>query len=51
MPLLPPRLGTAISLLILIAATALANDIPLVTNNKGHFSRIPGLQLLIYGSV
>ncbi len=31
---------------ILIAATALENNLPLVTNNEKHFNRIPGLQIL-----
>ena len=31
---------------ILIAATALVFDLPLVTNNTGHFSRVRGLSLL-----
>lgn len=30
---------------LLIAATALFEDSPLVTNNTKHFSRIPGLKL------
>jgi len=30
---------------ILIAATALENDLAVVTNNEAHFSRIPGLSL------
>jgi len=28
-----------------IASTALASDLPLITHNTRHFSRIPGLQL------
>src|SRR5215203_2258888 len=31
---------------ILIAATALENDLPIVTNNESHFNRITGLQIL-----
>jgi tRNA(fMet)-specific endonuclease VapC len=31
---------------ILIAATALENDLPIVTNNESHFNRITGLQVL-----
>jgi len=31
---------------ILIAATALENNLPIVTNNESHFNRIPGLQIL-----
>jgi tRNA(fMet)-specific endonuclease VapC len=31
---------------MLIAATALSNNLTLVTNNKKHFERIEGLQLL-----
>lgn len=31
---------------ILIAATALENNLPLVTNNESHFNRISGLQVL-----
>lgn len=31
---------------ILIAATALEHNLPLVTNNQNHFNRISGLQLL-----
>lgn len=31
---------------ILIAATALENHLPLVTNNENHFNRITGLQVL-----
>ena len=30
---------------ILIAATALANKLPIVTNNENHFNRISGLQI------
>lgn len=30
---------------ILIAATAIVNGLPLVTNNTRHFGRIPGIQL------
>ena len=30
---------------LLIAATALQHDVPLVTHNASHFSRIPGLSL------
>lgn len=30
---------------ILIAATAIYHDLTLLTNNKRHFSRIPGLKL------
>lgn len=31
---------------ILIAATALENGLPVVTNNESHFNRISGLQIL-----
>lgn len=31
---------------ILIAATALENNLPIVTNNEGHFNRITDLQIL-----
>ncbi len=31
---------------ILIAATALENNLPIVTNNESHFNRITGLQIL-----
>lgn len=31
---------------ILIAATALENNLPLITNNENHFNRINGLQVL-----
>ena len=31
---------------ILIAATALENNFPVVTNNESHFNRISGLQIL-----
>ena len=31
---------------ILIAATALENNLPVVTNNESHFNRILGLQIL-----
>lgn len=31
---------------ILIAATAIENRLPVVTNNESHFGRIPGLRLL-----
>ena len=31
---------------ILIAATALVNNLPVVTNNESHFKRITGLQIL-----
>jgi len=31
---------------ILIAATALENNLPVVTNNESHFNRITGLQIL-----
>lgn len=31
---------------ILIAATALENNLPIVTNNERHFKRITGLQVL-----
>ena len=33
---------------ILIAATALAEGLPLVTDNEDHFSRISELELVIY---
>ena len=35
---------------ILIAATALVNNMPLVTNNESHFHRISGLQVLNWNS-
>ncbi|MGB6221538.1 type II toxin-antitoxin system VapC family toxin [Haloferula sp.] len=31
-----------------IAAAALANDLPLVTNNQSHFKRVPGLMVVGY---
>lgn len=31
---------------ILIAATALENNLPIVTNNESHYNRISGLQVL-----
>lgn len=31
---------------ILIAATAMENNLPIVTNNQRHFNRITGLQIL-----
>jgi predicted nucleic acid-binding protein len=31
---------------ILIAATAMANDLPLATLNRNHFERIRGLQMM-----
>jgi predicted nucleic acid-binding protein len=31
-----------------IASAALANSLPLVTNNANHFSRVPGLKVLSY---
>jgi tRNA(fMet)-specific endonuclease VapC len=31
---------------LLIAATALTHDLPLMTLNSGHFSRVGALQLL-----
>jgi len=31
---------------ILIAATALENNLPIITNNEKHFNRISGLQIL-----
>jgi len=40
------RAGTLIEDLdLIIAATALARDLTLVTNNTDHFGRIPGLNL------
>ena len=33
-----------------IAATALANDMPVVTRNEGHFRRVPGLAVVEYRS-
>lgn len=33
---------------ILIAATAICNNLPLVSRNLEHFKRIPGLRLLSY---
>lgn len=32
-----------------IAATALANDLPLATRNERHFGRVPGLEVVGYG--
>lgn len=32
-----------------IAVTALANDLPLVTRNRKHFQRVPGLSVVGYG--
>jgi tRNA(fMet)-specific endonuclease VapC len=31
-----------------IAATALANDLPVVTRNSDEFRRVPGLEVLLY---
>ncbi len=31
-----------------IAAAALANGVPLVTNNGSHFNRVPGLSVIAY---
>ena len=31
-----------------IAATALAHGMPVVTRNPGHFSRVPGLEVVTY---
>ena len=31
-----------------IASAALANSLPLVTNNANHFSRVPGLKVISY---
>jgi predicted nucleic acid-binding protein len=43
------RAGTPLGINDLwIAATALAHDLPLVTRNTGHFTRIPGLQIVDY---
>ena len=39
------RIGTADSI---IAATALNYSLPVVTNNKKHFKRVPGLQVVGY---
>lgn len=33
-----------------IAATALAHGMPLVTRNQAHFARVPGLEVMTYGS-
>ena len=32
-----------------IAATALAYEAPLVTSDRGHYARVPGLSVLTYG--
>ena len=32
-----------------IAATAVANEMPLVTRNHLHFSRVPGIEVVAYG--
>ena len=32
-----------------IAATALAHEMPVVTRNPAHFSRVPGLEVVSYG--
>lgn len=43
------RRGEAIATMdLLIAAAALAEGVPLVTRNLGHFERIPDLRLLDY---
>lgn len=33
---------------VMIAATALVHDVPVVTNNVAHFERIDGLEILTY---
>jgi len=33
---------------VMIAATALVNDVPVVTNNTDHFERIDDLEILTY---
>ncbi|MFN7941182.1 MAG: type II toxin-antitoxin system VapC family toxin [Thermoanaerobaculia bacterium] len=43
------RQGAAIGTMdLLIAATAIAEGAPLVTRNRRHFARIPGLELIDY---
>ena len=32
-----------------IAATAVANEMSLVTRNQLHFSRVPGIEVVVYG--
>lgn len=32
-----------------IAATAVAYQMPIVTRNRGHFSRVPGVEIVAYG--
>lgn len=44
------RAGTAIgSNDLWIAATAVAHEMPIVTRNDEHFSRVPGLEIVAYG--
>lgn len=32
-----------------IAATAVAHQMPIVTRNRAHFSRVPGIEIVAYG--
>ena len=40
--------GTISAMDLLIATAALLDDAPLVTRNRRHFSRVPGLRLIDY---